>query len=297
VSEIGCNVPKSKLIPSGSRSINSSGNYLTVLERADATKSLYRVLLDSGITQIMGSKEIRNGKWKDNMSPTLYGIGFIGDGVHMSKVGGTNTSTYDVWRGIMRRCYDVNLKSHYPTYGGAGITVAEDWHNFQNFAEWYQVECLKLPDIKLNIDKDLKGGKIYSPDNCVLLPYKLNNFITNSKTDGGLVGYTKPRSTKYTITLSILGKQHYIGEFPNQEEGDYIYRVLREWTYTRLGYMYHARGMISDEVLNLLSNQYSNYDDNQIQCVVEGYSSFIEKVNLFLSNEDVLTCRVKKLPK
>lgn len=294
MSEIGCNVPKSKLIPSGSRSINSSGNYLTVLERVDITKSLYQVLLDSGITQIMGSKEIRNGGWKDSMHPMVYGIGYFGYGVHNDR---NSHAAYEVWRGIIRRCYDINFNNGYPRYGGVGVTVVEDWHNFQNFAGWYRAECLKLPDIKLNIDKDLKGGKIYSPDNCVLLPYKLNNFITNSKTDGILVGYNKPRSNKYTVTLSILGKQHYIGEFLNQEEGDYIYRVLREWTYTRLGYMYHERGMISDEVLNLLLNQYSNYDDNQIQCVVEGYSSFIEKVNLFLSNEDVLTCRVKKLPK
>lgn len=95
--------------------------------------------------------------------------------------------------------------------------------------------------------------------------------------------------------MSVLGRQHYIGDFLNQEEGDYVYRVLREWVYTKLGYMYYERGMISDEVLDLLLNQYSNYNDNQIQYVCIGYSGFIERVNLFLKDEGVLTERVKTI--
>lgn len=295
--KIGCDLPRGA-IPVGTRSRNILGRELTVLGKVlDGMPSMYEVLLDSGITQTMGSKEIRNGAWKDSMCPTIYGVGFMGKGRHVAKDGNKkHTPAYEVWRGIIRRCYDTNFSKCYPRYGGAGITVVEDWHNFQNFAEWYYNECSKFPDMALDVDKDLKGGKIYSPDNCVLLPYKLNNFISNSKTDGGLVGYIKTRSIKHTVTLSVLGRQHYIGEFLNQEEGDYIYRVLREWVYTKLGHMYHERGMISDEVLSLLLNQYSNYNDNQIQYVVEGYSGFIERVNLFLKDESVLTERVKKIP-
>lgn len=114
------------------------------------------------------------------MHPVIYGVGFLGDGKYVAKVGNKqHTPAYEVWRGIIRRCYDVNFDSCYSRYGGAGIIVIKDWHNFQNFAEWYYNGCAKLPDISLEVDKDLNGGKIYSPDNCVLLPYKLNNFITN----------------------------------------------------------------------------------------------------------------------
>lgn len=42
------------------------------------------------------------------------------------------TSEYNIWRGIMRRCFDPKCPA-YPNYGGRGITVSPQLRTFQGF--------------------------------------------------------------------------------------------------------------------------------------------------------------------
>jgi hypothetical protein len=42
------------------------------------------------------------------------------------------TSEYDIWRGIMRRCFNPKCAA-FPNYGGRGITVAPELQTFQGF--------------------------------------------------------------------------------------------------------------------------------------------------------------------
>ena len=42
------------------------------------------------------------------------------------------TSTYTVWRGILRRCNNPKNKD-YPRYGGRGIKICKAWLKFENF--------------------------------------------------------------------------------------------------------------------------------------------------------------------
>lgn len=41
---------------------------------------------------------------------------------------------FAVWHSLMGRCYNPKHKA-YPNYGGKGITVCEEWHDFQVFAQ------------------------------------------------------------------------------------------------------------------------------------------------------------------
>ena len=43
-----------------------------------------------------------------------------------------NTTTYNIWRSMIRRCIDPK-KRCYHRYGGRGITVCERWRDFRNF--------------------------------------------------------------------------------------------------------------------------------------------------------------------
>jgi hypothetical protein len=42
---------------------------------------------------------------------------------------------YTIWNGMMQRCYNTKLIK-YINYGGRGIKVYEEWHNYLNFKEW-----------------------------------------------------------------------------------------------------------------------------------------------------------------
>ena len=51
-----------------------------------------------------------------------------------------------------------------------GCTVCELWHNFQNFAEWYD-ENYSAGMEGYHLDKDIKikGNKVYSPSTCMFV--------------------------------------------------------------------------------------------------------------------------------
>lgn len=83
-----------------------------------------------------------------------------------------------------------------------GCTVHEDWHNFQNFAEW----AYKKPqawfmegDKIWELDKDslVEGNKVYCADRCTFLPPELNIFFSDSTWSEDCprgVNYIKPAS-------------------------------------------------------------------------------------------------------
>lgn len=79
----------------------------------------------------------------------------------MKKHGLCYSRIYGIWNGIINRCENPNRKA-YSRYGGRGIKVCEEWHDFINFYNWainngYQEN--------LSIDRiDNKGN--YEPSNC-----------------------------------------------------------------------------------------------------------------------------------
>ena len=52
----------------------------------------------------------------------------------ITKHGGWKKSSYNTWRGMVRRC-TVETDSDYPRYGGSGITVCQRWLEYTAFAE------------------------------------------------------------------------------------------------------------------------------------------------------------------
>ena len=73
----------------------------------------------------------------------------------------TNTPEYNVWRGMLKRCYN---KSHisYKHYGEKGITVCEEWkYSFENFISDMGIR----PKWAKTIDRK-DGEKGYNKDNC-----------------------------------------------------------------------------------------------------------------------------------
>lgn len=123
------------------------------------------------------------------MKPKHYGIGFLGIGKYNFKSGINNTPEGNTWFNILSRCYDP--KENQISY--AGCTLHEDWHNFQNFAEWYHKNYVK--DFALDKDLLVENNKIYGPNTCCYLPREINAAIS------------VPQKTQYKPGVSINNGQ------------------------------------------------------------------------------------------
>lgn len=79
-----------------------------------------------------------------------------------SKHGGCKTRLYGIWRNMISRCYYEKDKC-YRTYGGAGITICDEWRNdFKAFRNWAIANGY---NDSLSIDRiDVQKG--YQPQNC-----------------------------------------------------------------------------------------------------------------------------------
>jgi len=76
---------------------------------------------------------------------TVYGVGYLGDGKHKSKVNNKLTTKYNVWNNILDRCYSEKDKYKYPAYYNI-CTVCDEWLNYQNFAKWYEENMYYVPN-------------------------------------------------------------------------------------------------------------------------------------------------------
>ena len=114
---------------------------------------------------------------KDKLHQNIFGLGFYGIGKHKKTHKGRATKCYNTWYDMMRRCYCPKSLLSRPTY--KGCSVDSDWHNFQNFAQWFDENYIA----GFELDKDVKvdGNKIYSSKNCLFISHKDNVIKSSAK--------------------------------------------------------------------------------------------------------------------
>ena len=133
--------------------------------------------LDTGHITTTYAGQIRSGAVKDKLSPSVFGVGFIGEGEHKPTINGKPTKAYQTWQNMLERCYYDKYQVTRPTY--IGCSVADEWHNFQNFAQWFELNYVEGYDL----DKDckVKGNEIYSPNTCIFVSHKENMVKAKAK--------------------------------------------------------------------------------------------------------------------
>lgn len=131
---------------------------------------------------------------KDFWRPTVNGVGYLGKGKYKTMNGNKKEPAIDSWNGMLTRVYGDNPKNKSATYQEYGVTVCEEWHNFQNFARWYHEE-VKYREKGWHLDKDYLnfGTKEYCPENCTFLPTEINCFVAY---DHRKLGYRR-RGVRY----------------------------------------------------------------------------------------------------
>lgn len=163
------------------------------------------------------------------MTKLIYGVGYNPKGKFKTSENNKSTKAYSSWNHMIERCYSSKKHRDRPTY--KGCSVCEEWHNFQNFAEWYYAQ--KHCDAGYHLDKDLlvSDNKIYSPDMCCLVPNDLNNLIMGASSNMGenLRGAIWDKSVgRYISRITIDGKGKRLGMFDCPQEAHQAYKVAKE---------------------------------------------------------------------
>lgn len=135
------------------------GRY-TVLRRAESyisktgsRQSRWLCRCDCGNERIVFSQSLKSG---NSLSCGCY------QKETATSHGKKNTRLYGIWHNIKWRCFNSNC-SHYPRYGGRGITMCDEWKNdFQSFYDWAMANGY---EDKLSIDRIDNDGN-YCPENC-----------------------------------------------------------------------------------------------------------------------------------
>ena len=175
-------------------------------------------------------KDFKKGNIKCPYEKRTYGIGYIGEGKYKSMENGKLSKCYITWKSMLERCYYKKLNRN-PTY--KDVIVCDEWHNFQNFAEWYYNNYYEIPNKVMCLDKDIlfKGNKVYSPETCVFVSQEINTlFIKRDKVRGSLcigVTYDK-RYGKYQSQCSMGDKRINLGYYKTEIEAFQVYKEYKE---------------------------------------------------------------------
>ena len=124
---------------------------------------------NTGSNSRVSARNIRIGNVSDKFHPSILGKGFLGVGEFKSKdKNGNVTNYYNSWKNMLTRCYCEKFLIENESY--IGCTVNPIWHNFQNFAKWYN-DNYPTDGGTYHIDKDLKvnGNKEYGPSTCMIV--------------------------------------------------------------------------------------------------------------------------------
>ena len=122
---------------------------------------------------------------------------------------------YKIWQGIRQRCNNPNDKD-YPSYGGRGIIVCENWNKTPNlFIAWALSNGYRDD---LSIDRiDVNGD--YSPDNCrwATATQQARNKRIEKTNKTGVNGVHMDRG-KYRATIYVSNKRIDLGRYLTLEE-------------------------------------------------------------------------------
>ena len=268
---------RNKIDRTGEANVSNEGYVMKILEynnRFDITVEFQDEHKCRVHTQYVN---FQKGQCKNPFFPSVYGHGYLG----IDKNGNVPktkefkdgklcaTQEYHKWQSMLQRCFDDKFKEKHPTY--KDVTCCERWLCFANFLEDFAIlkqEYNWNVDEKLQLDKDIlyKGNKIYSLENCVLVPQWINSLFTKRDANRGDcpigVRYHKG-AKKYEAQCSINGKQISLGLYSAVEEAFNAYKIAKENEIKRVAEDCVLKGYITKDgrLYNAMINYQVEIDD------------------------------------
>lgn len=208
----------------GELAYNNQGSLMKIIDYIDSRNVTIEFQDKYKIQFVVPYGRFKRGKVKNLYDKTVCNVGFLGEGKYMP-----NEVEYSIWDSMLERCYSKNRMKENPSY--SECSVCEEWHNYQNFAEWYYKNIYKYKNQNLQIDKDIliKSNKVYAPDTCIFVPSLINTlFIKSNKSRGKLpIGVYKCKK-KYLSNCRTIDNKTYLGSYDNPFDAFTAYKTFKE---------------------------------------------------------------------
>mgnify|MGYP003591723277 CR=1 FL=1 len=195
--------------------------------------------------------DIKNGEVANPYHPNVCGVGYYGDDSQSVRKNKKLSKVKRTWRGMLNRCYNKKEQEKHPAY--KDVTVCKEWHNFQNFAQWFEENWKPyMQDWQLDKDILVKGNKIYSPETCCFVPAEINSLFTKNKPNEFYNGVKKAGKYRFLAQICIKNKKTHLGTFDTSEEAFKVYKVTKENYFKELANNW--KKLISEKVYQALIN-------------------------------------------
>lgn len=181
----------------------------------------------TGYRSVEYRSNILKGNVKDYLQPTVYGFGVSGKKYDKTDNIGKFLKQYDLWQGMIRRCYSNNKPKSYEN-----CTVSDYFKYYCNFYDWCNEQVgFKVQGFEIDKDLLMKGNKEYHENLCVFIPNEINTFLTNRRNHRGIypIGVKKKsKNESYQSSISKKGRIYHLGYFNTPEEAFYAYKKAKE---------------------------------------------------------------------
>lgn len=215
----------------GKTGLNSYGSEMIVDEYVNGDDIWVR-FVETGNRVHTSWKHFCKGNVRNVYDRSVFKIGYLGEGKYKSVENGKVSIQYQTWLSIFKRCYSESFQKRQPAY--VGCSIAEEWHNFQNFAKWFDENYYEVKGERIELDKDIlcKDNKNYSPDTCIFVPKSINTLFIKCDASRGNhpVGVTfHKRDRKYYASCNNgRRKSIHLGRYDSPEEAFQVYRIYKE---------------------------------------------------------------------
>lgn len=196
----------------------------------------------------------KSGCVRNPYDRNVKNVGFMGEGKYTSDGSQYIRRVFGIWAEMLERCYNENMRDKYPAY--ENCLVCDEWHNYQNFREWYDVNFYQVGTERMHIDKDIlfKNNRFYSPKTCIIVPQRINMLFMKKPNKYGLPNGIKPRANgRYEAQY----KHEHLGVFDSIEEAAIAHDKAKKKAIIEIANEY--KGSIPDRVYQALINWIPDY--------------------------------------
>lgn len=221
----------------GEIKVNNFGTKMKIIKYNNYNDII--VEFENGYKTKSSYKEFKNCSIKSPYCKSIYEVAFIGEGEHKVSIDGKNTTIYQYWISMIRRCYSETALIKNPNY--RNCSVSDLWLNYQNFGEWYNSNFYTVDSEIMCLDKDIlyKRNHVYSPETCIFVPEKINKLFIktyNYKEKRGLhpIGVRQNKhnnlySAQCSVKINNKNILKYLGQYNTPEEAFYLgYKPFKE---------------------------------------------------------------------
>ena len=202
-------------------STNNSGNCVVVnyTNYDDVTVKF----VETGYETKTRMGNLKLGKVKDYLHPSIYGKGILGEGFKQSD---SQSYSFQLWKNMLKRCYsEVSFKKS-PSY--EQCLTSETFNDYQQFKTWCNSQ-LGFGNTGWELDKDIlvKGNKIYSEDTCCFVPKEINLLLVKHDKGRGdyLLGVDYHKNRKQ---FRARCSDKHLGWFNTEIEAFNAYKTAKE---------------------------------------------------------------------